>query len=52
LQLKRVLARCPELEALAGHVAAFAMMCNLRGDLLGEWMSAAAPTTCLPCTRC
>lgn len=41
--LKRILARCPELDAAAAHVAAFAdMMCNLRGDRLNDWMAAVA----------
>jgi transposase len=43
LQLKQILARCPQLEATASHVAAFAdMMCNLRGEQLTDWMSAVA----------
>jgi transposase len=37
--LQRVLDRCPELNALAGHVQAFAeMMRDLRGDRLVQWM--------------
>jgi transposase len=37
--LQRVLDRCPELDALAGHVRTFAeMMRDLRGDRLGSWM--------------
>jgi transposase len=37
--LQRVLDRCPELNALAGHVRAFAeMMRDLRGDRLVQWM--------------
>jgi transposase len=39
-QLDDVLARSPELTALAGHVRDFAtMMCDLRGDLLEQWMT-------------
>ncbi|HZM84701.1 MAG TPA: transposase [Candidatus Limnocylindrales bacterium] len=46
LQLKQILARCPELDALARHVAAFAdIMCHLRGDQIGEWMNAVAADT-------
>jgi transposase len=38
--LQRLLDRCPELNALAGHVRAFAeMMRDLRGDGLEEWMN-------------
>ena len=37
--LQRVLDRCPELNALAGHVRAFAeMMRDLRGGRLVQWM--------------
>jgi transposase len=37
--LQRVLDRCPELDALAGHVRAFAeMMRDLRGERLVQWM--------------
>jgi hypothetical protein len=37
--LQRVLDRCPELNALAGHVRGFAdMMRDLRGDRLAQWM--------------
>jgi transposase len=39
--LKEILARCPELEATAGHVNAFAtMMCQRRGEQLPAWMAA------------
>jgi transposase len=39
--LKEVLARCPELEATAGHVNAFAsMMCQRTGEQLPAWMEA------------
>jgi transposase len=41
VQLKQILTRCPELEATARHVAAFAdMMCRLRGERLTAWMAA------------
>jgi transposase len=40
LKLKEVLVRCPDLDALAGHVAAFAeIMTGLGGDGLGEWIA-------------
>ncbi|MCU1682820.1 MAG: Mobile element protein [Amycolatopsis sp.] len=39
LQLKGILARCPELETTRRHVGAFATMIrDLRGDLLPVWM--------------
>lgn len=39
LRLKEILSRCPELDAVAGHVREFAiMMRELRGDLLEDWM--------------
>lgn len=39
VRLKEVLARCPELNATAGHVSGFAvMMRELRGDRLEDWM--------------
>ncbi|MFE3784657.1 ISL3 family transposase [Amycolatopsis sp. NPDC059090] len=38
-RLKKVLARCPELDAVAKYVRDFAaMMRNLRGDQLDDWM--------------
>jgi transposase len=38
LQLKAILARCPELEAVRRHVGTFAhMIRDLRGDLLSGW---------------
>ncbi|GAU71452.1 transposase [Streptomyces sp. NBRC 110611] len=41
LRLKRILADCPELADLRGHIAAFAaMMKNLDGRLLPRWMKA------------
>jgi transposase len=43
VHLKQILVRCPHLDALAGHVAAFAkMMCTRRGDQLEQWMAAVA----------
>ncbi len=39
VRLQALLDRCPELNALAGHVRAFAQMIRgLRGDRLQEWM--------------
>jgi transposase len=41
LKLKSVLAHCPELDALAGHVRAFAqMLTQLQGHRLHEWIAA------------
>jgi len=41
VRLKEVLARCPELDATAGDVNAFAvMMCHRRGERLPAWMDA------------
>jgi transposase len=38
-QLKKILGRCPELDAVAKHVRDFAaMMRDLRGDRLDDWM--------------
>jgi transposase len=40
VRVKEILARCPELEATRQHVNGFAaMMRELRGDRLGEWMT-------------
>jgi transposase len=40
LKCKEVLARCPDLDAVAGHVAAFAeIMCGLHGERLHEWIA-------------
>ena len=40
-RLEALLDRCPELNALAGHVRAFAeMIRELRGDRLQQWMDA------------
>jgi transposase len=39
-KLKDVLARCPDLDAFAGHVAAFAeLMSELGGDRLQQWIA-------------
>ncbi|MEU3408859.1 transposase [Streptomyces sp. NPDC006670] len=47
-QLKTVLANCPELDALAGHVRSFAhMLTQLQGHQLPAWIEAAT-TTDLP----
>ena len=40
-RLQEVLARCPQLEAASGHVAAFAeMLTGLHGDRLDGWIAA------------
>jgi len=40
LNRKLVLARCPHLEALAGHVTAFAeLLAGRHGDRLGGWIA-------------
>jgi hypothetical protein len=40
-RLKEVLARCPQLEAASGHVAAFAeMLTGRHGDRLDGWIAA------------
>jgi transposase len=40
-RLKEILTRCPELDAAHGHVAEFAaMLRNLRGEQLNDWMQA------------
>ncbi|WP_308250603.1 ISL3 family transposase [Nonomuraea rhizosphaerae] len=45
LRLKKLRARCPELDAVAGCVAAFAtMMTNRNGHLLSEWLHQAEAT--------
>jgi transposase len=39
-KLKQVLARCPDLDAAAGHVASFAeIMTGLGGGRLGDWIA-------------
>ncbi len=41
VRLKEILARCPELDATAGHVNTFAtMMCQRTGEQLSAWMDA------------
>ncbi|WSW10895.1 transposase [Streptomyces sp. NBC_01005] len=52
LQLKAVLANCPEMAALAEHVRFFAhMLTHLQGDQLPTWIEAATATTELPSLR-
>ncbi|WUL21491.1 ISL3 family transposase [Streptomyces sp. NBC_00353] len=52
LQLKAVLANCPELAALAEHVRSFGhMVAHLQGDQLPTWIEAATSTTELPSLR-
>ncbi|MEU1566825.1 MULTISPECIES: ISL3 family transposase [Streptomyces] len=52
LQLKAVLANCPELTALAEHVRSFAhMLTHLQGHHLPTWIEAATATTELPSLR-
>ncbi|MFD4635500.1 transposase [Streptomyces sp. NPDC058284] len=52
LQLKAVLANCPELTALTGHVRFFAhMLTQLQGERLPQWIEAASSTTELPSLR-
>ncbi|MFC9916349.1 transposase [Streptomyces sp. NPDC127197] len=49
IQLKAVLANCPELDALAKHVRTFAyMVTDLHGDQLPEWIESARTATDLP----
>ncbi|WP_228553952.1 transposase [Catenulispora pinisilvae] len=49
LQLKTLLGRCPELDTLADHVRDFAaMMVNLDGHLLDDWITAAQGTDLAP----
>lgn len=44
-RLNKILDRCPELAAAAGHVRSFAtMMTNRDGHLLDEWIASAATT--------
>ncbi|WP_030257072.1 hypothetical protein [Streptomyces violens] len=41
LRLKAVLARCPELDALTGHVRSFAQLLTERqGERLPQWLEA------------
>jgi transposase len=52
LQLKAVLANCPELTALSEHVRSFGhMVAHLQGDQLPTWIEAATSTTNLPSLR-
>ncbi|WP_437061143.1 ISL3 family transposase [Streptomyces sp. enrichment culture] len=52
LQLKTVLANCPELMALSEHVRTFGhMVAHLQGDQLPAWIEAAVSTTDLPSLR-
>ncbi|WP_458091384.1 ISL3 family transposase [Streptomyces malaysiensis] len=52
LQLKAVLANCPELTALSEHVRSFGhMVAHLQGDQLLAWIEAATSTTDLPSLR-
>ena len=52
LQLKTVLANCPELMALSEHVRTFGhMVAHLQGDQLPTWIEAATSTTDLPSLR-
>ena len=52
LQLKAVLANCPELTALSKHVRSFGhMVAHLQGDQLPAWIEAATSTTDLPSLR-
>lgn len=49
IQLKAVLANCPELDVLAKHVRAFAhMVTDLQADQLPEWIESASAATGLP----
>jgi transposase len=49
VRLKQVLALCPELEAIAGHVRGFAeMMTQRRGDRLEQWLTAVEADTGQP----
>ncbi|MFF1378735.1 transposase [Streptomyces sp. NPDC058308] len=49
IQLKAVLANCPELTTLVDHVRSFAhMVTELQGDRLPEWIVSARTTTDLP----
>lgn len=52
VRLKEILARCPELDATAGHVNAFAtMMCERTGERLPAWMDA-VEADALPALHC
>jgi len=50
-RLQALLDRCPELNALAGHVRAFAeMIREMRGDRLEQWMDAVPADDVSGCT--
>lgn len=50
-RLQALLDRCPELNALAGHVRAFAeMMSEMRGDRLQQWIDAVEADDLPRCT--
>jgi len=50
--LAQVRAHCPQLDAAAGHVAAFAeMMCGRHGDRLDTWLAAVEADTLEPLHR-
>ncbi|MFH8701614.1 ISL3 family transposase [Streptomyces chartreusis] len=52
LQLKAVLANCPQLAVLAEHVRSFAhMLTQLQGDQLPDWIESATSPTELPSLR-
>ncbi|MET9565319.1 transposase [Streptomyces tauricus] len=52
LQLKAVLANCPDLTALSGHVRSFGhMVAHLQGDQLPTWIVEATSTVDLPSLR-
>ena len=48
-QLAAILGRCPELEALAGHITAFAkILTHHAGDRLDGWLAAAEASPASP----
>ena len=51
-RLQQVRAHCPQLDAAATHVAAFAeMMCGRHGDRLDAWLAAVEADTLTPLHR-
>jgi hypothetical protein len=49
---KEALACCAHLDALAGHITAFAeLLTGLHGDRLDAWSTKSSAPTCLPCAR-
>jgi transposase len=51
-RLQQVLTQCPQLDAAATHVAAFAeMMCGRHGDRLDDWLTAVEADTLVPLQR-